>query len=67
MKKTYVYNGPVMSLDGILEQRWKCTIQSTSEKRAKRMLMDKYRKEHDLPEGYLIVLPAQIVSRFGSW
>lgn len=62
MKKTYSYNGPVMGRDGILDSNWKAETRAGTEKRAKKNLIEKYRKEHDVARDQEVILPAKAVS-----
>lgn len=60
--KTYTYNGPVMGLDGILDQNWKGETYAGTEKKAKSNLAHQYRQQRDLANNYKIILPAKLIS-----
>lgn len=60
--KTYKYNGPVMGLNGLLEQNWKAETYAGTEKKAKSNLMHQYRRERDLANNFKVILPAKLIS-----
>lgn len=62
MRKTYSYNGPVMDRSGVVDSNWKATTCAGTEKRAKKNLIDQYRKEHGIPVDQEVILPAKAVS-----
>lgn len=56
----YIYNGPVMSFDRCVADRWKGETLAVSEKKARSNLAFRYKQEHNMIPATRITLPGKI-------
>lgn len=57
----YSYEGPVMSFDRCVANRWKASTTAVSEKKARSNLAHQYKREFGLTANAKITLPGKIV------
>lgn len=60
----YIYDGPVMTFNICIEQRWIAMTCAESEKRARSNLVYQYKKSHNKSTSSKIILPGTLEEVF---
>lgn len=58
----YLYDGPVMKFETVIQDRWRTSTYAVSEKKAKTNLCFRYKMLHDMPADAKLDLPGKFVS-----
>jgi hypothetical protein len=57
----YIYRGPVMEFERVIDKRWCGTTEAISEKKARSNLAYQFKQEHNKTPNSKIMLPGKMV------
>lgn len=57
----YIYDGPVLEFDRVIEKRWRGETMAVSSKKARSNLIFQFKKQYGKTSGAKITLPGELI------